>query len=220
MIEIFWPGAGRRRAKPSLESIRFNTKGFSYDGELETGRVRVWHTQDGDGVGLYFLRESPDVRILEDPRAFYVHSAEAFDGRLIEFSVLKVAGYSVHRIIIKFRQYEPSAMTYVGSLTVPFRDFSFTLKAQCEERGIIGARETILLDRAFAAGEASIQGDRLQLPVEWNPDAEDFDAEFPTHPISRLRRILAQVGGSLAIDPKLGACPTFPVPREPPDLPT
>jgi len=205
-----------RGPKPSLDSIWFNTTGFRYDGELEPGRLRVWYTQEGDGVGLYFLSDRPSlprVRTVEDLRAFYVRDAEALDGHVIEFSVLKVARYSVHRIIIKLRQYEPSAMTYVGSLTIPFRDFSFTLKVQCEEREIIGAREAILLDRAFAVGDASIQDERLQLPVGWNPDAEEFDAEFPTHPISRLRRVLVQVGGSLAIDAKLADCPVFTLPE-------
>jgi len=39
-------------------------------------------------------------------------------------------------------------MNYLGSLAIPFAEFSFILKIQCAERGITGIRETFLLAQA------------------------------------------------------------------------
>jgi hypothetical protein len=39
-----------------------------------------------------------------------------------------------------------TGVTYLGSLTIPFRDFSFVIKVQCWEEGITGLREALLFD--------------------------------------------------------------------------
>src|SRR5262245_66337926 len=44
-------------------------------------------------------------------------------------------------------------MVYIGSIILPFHDFSYVLKIQCLELGTTGFRDAIVLDRMMAAGE-------------------------------------------------------------------
>jgi hypothetical protein len=128
-------------------------------------------------------------------------------------SVLRVAGCPAIKVIFKVPQ-KPSGMTYVGSLTIPFRDFSFVVKVQCEERGITGGREAVLLTRWLETHDLpAVLGDPTDLP-DWHPESEEFDAEFPGHPISRVRRVLRRVCDSLVIDEGVASAAGFPLPAE------
>jgi hypothetical protein len=103
------------------------------------------------------------------------------------------------------------AARYLGSITLPFRDFSFVIKGQCQEQGITGARETILGNEGLRDGTVSIQGDKIVLHG-WSCDDEQFDNRFPQHPLSRLRRELRLIAGSIRIEPSVKAAPPFQLP--------
>lgn len=188
----------------SLSSIRFDTTGYEARGELITGQLRAWYTPEGDGLGLFFFAAPPDMpagaRTADDLRAAHAAEIRPSGGRIVEVSTLPIDGCQAVKVIFKTAQ-EPSGLTYVGSVTIPFRDFSFVIKIQCEEHSPTGLRETILLNRRLAAGEMptlDVDG-RMQLPG-WDPDHESFDAEFPWHPLSRLRKVLGHVAGTVTID--------------------
>lgn len=199
---------------PSLNAVRFDTTGYESRGEPRPGQVRVWFTPDGDGVGLYYFPVPPDLPVassVDELREFYASGLERGGGRMVETSVFKFGACAAVRLIFKTPQ-QPSGMTYVGSVTIPFRDFSFVIKVQCEERGTTGIREAVLLDRRLRAGDVpSVSGGRMELPG-WNPDAEEFDSEFPAHPVSRLRKVLRQVCGSLDVEPEVASLPGFHLP--------
>src|SRR5262249_15378459 len=155
MFGLFKRGSSGGGSKLSLDAVRFDTTGYESGGEPRPGQVRVWFTPDGDGLGLYLCPVPPDLppaRAVEELRAFYARSLEASGGRLVETAVLTVGGCAAVRVVFKAPQ-QPSGMTYVGSVTVPFRDFSFVVKVQCEERGTTGLREAVLLDRRLRAGD-------------------------------------------------------------------
>jgi hypothetical protein len=102
-------------------------------------------------------------------------------------------------------------MFYQGAFTLPFRDFSFVVKVQCREAGITGIREAILFDQRRAGG-AMPSLDKAGPPFpDWNPDAAEHDAKFPTHPISRLRRLLAHIAQSATMEETVRALPPFPL---------
>jgi hypothetical protein len=99
--------------------------------------------------------------------------------------------------------------SYLGSLTVPFRDFNFVLKCQCLERGTTGIKEAILLDRSWAAHEPKGEG---ELPPGWDPDAPRYDPEFPDHPVARARRTLDHVQKSFEVTSEVRKLPGFALP--------
>ena len=216
MFGLFKRGSGGGGSKPSLDSIRFDSIKYAAQGEPQPGKVRVWHTPQGDGLGVYFFPVPPNLPAnaasLDELAAFYRRLLGDSGGKLVEVAVITAGGCPAIRTILSVPQ-QPSGRTYVGSLTVPFRDFSFVVKCQCEEAAPTGFKEALLLDRSRAANEPmTIEGGRFHIPG-WNPDAPDYDAEFPDHPVARARRVLAHVAASLVVASEVRELPGFALPH-------
>jgi hypothetical protein len=202
--------------KPSLDAICFDTTGYASQGEPQPGKVRVWHTPEGDGLGMYFFPVPPDLPAnaasADELAAFYRRLLGDSGGNLVEARVVGAGGWSAVRTILSVPQ-QPSGRTCVGSLTVPFRDFSFVLKCQCPEHGPTGLKEALLFDRSRAANEPmTVECGRFHIP-EFDPNDLKHDAEFPHDPVARARRVLDHVAGSLAVAAEVRQCPGFALPR-------
>jgi hypothetical protein len=199
-------------AKPSLDAVRFDTTGYAFQGEPLPGQVRVWHTPDGDSLGVYFFPVPPDLPAnaasVDELAVFYDRLLGESGGKLVEVRVVVSGGCPTVRTILSVPQ-QPSGRTYVGSLTVPFRDFSFVLKCQCAEGGPTGLKEALLFARSRAANEPmQFKGGRFHIP-DWNPDHPKHDAEFPDHPVARVRRVFDQVARSLVVTGEVRELPGF-----------
>jgi hypothetical protein len=216
MFGLFKRGSGGGGGKPSLDAVRFDTAGYAVQSEPQPGKVRVWHTPEGDGLGVYFFPVPPDLPAnaasADDLAAFYRRLLGDSGGKLVEARVVVAGGCPAVRTILSVPQ-QPSGRTYVGSLTVPFRDFSFVLKCQCDEGGPTGLKEVLLFDRSRAANEPmQVEGGRFHIPG-WDPDDPKHDAEFPDHPVARVRRVLDHLAGSLVVAGEVRELPGFALPR-------
>lgn len=109
----------------SYNSISFDATGLTLQGEANG--ARIWHTEAGDGLGLFYFDKSPDIgadiNTLDALRHFYRNSVVPAGLGLIEVETLQIDGCLTVRTIFKSPQ-QPRGMTYIGSLTLPFRDFS------------------------------------------------------------------------------------------------
>jgi hypothetical protein len=194
---------------PSLSSIVFDTEDYQ-DVGVQDG-THVWHTPQGDGVGLFFFQLPPDLpknaRTEDELRQAFLTSLAC--GKLVELRLIAVDGHPSVQTIIKVPQ-QPSGMTYVGSIIIPFRDFSFVLKSQCHERGMTGMREAILLSKMLAKGD--VVRDDAGLPVGFSPDDHEYDAQFPKHPLSRLRSALQRFEQTLRLNESVKVLPPFELP--------
>src|SRR5208337_5681423 len=96
MFGLFRRGSGEGDSKPSLDAIRFNSTGYAAQGEPQPGKVRVWHTPQGDGLGLYFFPVPPDLPAnaasLDELAEFYQKMVRDSGGKLVEVSVLTAGG--------------------------------------------------------------------------------------------------------------------------------
>ena len=211
---------------PSLDSVTFDDTGFALQGDMDGSRV--WHSTSGGGIGLFFFDRPPDItatlEAVDDVREFYRRSATAAGLGVIEIDTLNVDGCLAVRTIFKAPQ-KPMGMTYVGSITLPFRDFSYVLKAQCSEQGMTGTREAVVLDAMIQSGNINLDGLPRGTISGWNQDPydpainapvmrnlsedEQYDAQFPDHPLSRVRSILKLVQPSLRLAPELKSAPPF-----------
>src|ERR1041385_5119570 len=215
LFGLFRRDSSIRGATPSLDAVRFDTTGFEFRGESQPGKVKVWHTPEGDGFGVYFFPVPPDlpanIASVDELAAFYIHRLADSGAKLVEARVLVAGGCKAARTILSIPQ-RPFGGTYLGSLTVPFRDFSFVLKCQCDEGGPTGLKEAELFERARAANEPMrIEGRRFHIPG-WDPDDPKHDVEFPDHPIARARRLLDHVAGSLVVADEVRELPCFALP--------
>jgi hypothetical protein len=204
------------RSAPSLNSIRFEVTGFSYQGELEGSRV--WHSSEGDGIGLFLFPVRPNLPenavSLGEFRDRVWEAVGNPQTKLVQISLPVINGCHTVEQIVKIRQ-EPHGFTYVGSIIIPFEEFSFVVKVQCLEYEMTGLREAVLMARALSDGTVSLtptENESAIITGDWNPDDERHDSTFPDHPLSRARRVLSEIKASLQIDSAIKGHPRFPLP--------
>ena len=188
----------------TLDAVTFDSTGHELKGDLRPGEVRVWYTPDGDGLGLYLFPIPPDLPANATSRdelvAFYVDQLAPAGGKLVELDLVAAAGMTVLRTIASLPG-ENDARVYVGAITLPFRDFSYVFKCQCDEEGVTGMKETLLRARALTQDVGTA-----------DPDDPAHDADYPAHPVARCRRALAHVASTLRIDDEVAKLPRFPLP--------
>lgn len=189
----------KRRPNASLDSVSFEVSRYTFGGE--DGDQRVWFTPDGDGLGVFFFPKPPNiphVRTTSELEQFYRSSVCNEEVKMVEFRLMQVLDVTSVWIVVKTPQ-EPSGMSYLGSVTIPFAEFSFVIKMQCEEHGITGVREASLMLKAQQDKTVAVDDDG-RISGDWQPDDVRYDEMFPTHPISRLRRELTSIIATVRIE--------------------
>ena len=208
----------------ALNAVRFDAQG--YESQRDHDLVRVWHTPAGDELGLSYHPLAPDIGArLEDLaglRRYYRAIAEAAGLGVIEIETLTIDRCRAVRALFKAPQ-EPQGRTYLGSLTLPFRDFSYVFKVHCAEVGATGLRDSLVFAKMMMEGSVSLspEGDAKGWLVDpYEPDLvgpmtrnqsehERFDTMFPTHPLSRARATLAHLAATVRVDESVRRAPPF-----------
>jgi hypothetical protein len=200
----------------SFDSVQFDNRVYTLLGNING--PRVWHTEEGDVISLYYCNKPPeipaDIHRPNDLRAAYGKSLHADGFGLVDIETPLVDGLVIIRMVYKSPQ-QPSGMTYFGTLTIPLRDFSYILKVQCAEQGETGLREAYVRDTLITSGEidlalatvGSIPGwienarntEASTLLMRNRSEDDKYDSAFPDHPLSRLRTILGQIQQSLTV---------------------
>ena len=214
---------------PSLDDVSFDTSSLEFQGSFD--EARVWSTARGDPVSLHYFPVAPDIAAdtsdIQALRKFAREHLSAVGGVLITLDTFVVDRVLSARQLVKVPQ-EPSGMTYIGSVTVPFRDFSFVLKIGGREHGITGMRDTLVCQEMIQAGIVSLDPDAgvirgwTQDPYDStirdgsfpnHSEAETYDTRFPEHPLSRVRPLLKTLSESLSLNERIRALPPFVYPR-------
>ena len=207
-----------------LDRVTFEATGFSAEGDRDG--IRVWRSASGDGIGLYHFSVPPDIGAdldsVEAARAFYRRLVSASGLAIIEIETPTIQGRRCLRTIFKAPQ-QPTGMTYLGSLTLPFRDFSYVLKVTCVEQGVTGVRDALVFDEFLKRGAVSISDDggiegwmedpydaSLRAPFMRNrAESREYDATFPQHPLSRARHMLDRLQETVTLARALDTAPSF-----------
>jgi hypothetical protein len=75
-------------AEPSLDAVCFDTTGHAAHGKPQPGRVRVWHTPEGNGLSMCFFPVPPDlpanVASVDELVAFHQRPLGESGGKLVE----------------------------------------------------------------------------------------------------------------------------------------
>lgn len=197
----------------SIRSIQFDISGWRILEQSEN--CITWEKEPSDVLFLHYFPIPPDIPCplgeLGALRDSYRKGVSQSNGGLVSVHVIRVQGVLGTRTLFKFPQ-KPTGMAYVGSLTFPFREFSFVIKVQCPEVGVTGMREAAVLDRLMSTGEVSVDAHKRKIhgwaqdPYDPSYDgpslmnrAEDvrYDTEFPEHPLSRARTFLTHVTNTI-----------------------
>ena len=212
-----------QEGKSWASPITFDDREFTYQGQREG--ALIWATSMGDSLGLHYYPIPPDIHAdpdkIDELRRFYRGTANGAELGVIEIESRLIDGCRAVRTIFKAAQ-RPSGRTYLAALTFPFRDFSYVLKLQCEERGATGMRDTFVLNEMLSSGEVKLEENKMQ---GWLDDPYDsaetgpmtrnkserpeFDAVVPDHPLSRARAILNRLERTVAISDALKRQPRY-----------
>ena len=210
---------------PSLDSLNFNTLGLRSQDENEN--ARSWLTDEGDNLTLYFYEEVPDIEAdtgeITQIRSFYRNFAELNNAAILQVDSMEKSGLHFLYQIMKTPQ-EEGGTAYVGTITFPFRDYSYVIRVQCLEKSEIGFREAEILAEKVRDGTVSVN-EQSQSLKGWSADPynktvvtrqmanisenSEYDVRFPDHPLSRLRRQLRHILSSVILDQELLQAPAY-----------
>jgi hypothetical protein len=186
--------------------------GWSED--TSRGELRVWRNPQGDVLTLALRTEAalglPPASDEIAVRRFARGLAESRAAGLIEANAAEGAlGMTVGLI---YKRLQKPAYVFTGMLLVLKGDASQVWTAVAGEQGTTGVREAVVTTQLFNAGEMTIEGyesswaqdpydpaysgvDRSVL--RFVSDDERYDQQFPQHPLSKLRRLMAALPGSV-----------------------
>lgn len=190
--------------------------------QQEDGHHSLYANTAGDYLSLHYFPVVPDIDAdLTDSdslRAFYRRITARINGAMLEVDAAQLAGLPAVCALLKLKV-ESGELAFVGSYTLPFADCSYVIKVESKEAGPTGMREAAVL----AQMSPELSGDGKVAGWEQDPYAPDhksafmcnksddpqYDHLFPEHPLSKVRRYLAQLQDDIALDASLHALAPF-----------
>ncbi|MFI2348115.1 hypothetical protein ACH492_13910 [Streptomyces sp. NPDC019443] len=181
----------------------------------------VWTNDEGDVLSLHFFGLPPDLPASLDDgpalRGALTRLTAEAGGGLIEASVKSLgqlpAQLPALKQILKLPlPGQPSGQAFIGSFTVPRGNCSTVVKIQAPERGMTGMREAMVM--------AQVGHDNYFRPHPYAPEVQgglpfhaadhaQWDAQFPDHPLTRVRRTLDALTEAVRVVPEFAALPPF-----------
>ena len=211
--------------KNKLDLISVETPNSKPD-ELSNNK-KVFYLNDYDDLSINLFDYPPDITAKNDTefelQNNYRKLAYESGGAIIEVKKVKLGSFDTIKVIMKMPK-KPSGMNYIGSYTIPFKNFSYVVKVQCSEQGITGIRDTVVFEMMIRNGTVKINDekgilegwmsdpydDSIHLPFMMNlSESEEFDNMFPKHPLSRVRKYLKHIEETIKIDESLLKEPKF-----------
>lgn len=203
---------------PGQPPVMFDTSG------MEAVAPSTWRDANGDVTQVVPIELVPDLpaplhdlaRLRRELAITYARGG----GALVECDVIELDGVPAVRQILKIKfPNQPTGLVFTGILLAPKANGAVILKAQCPEYGTTGMREAMTMARvgpqAFFTPSPFAPGVDLQgmggLPNNV-ADGPEHDAQFPQHPLTRLRRLLTRMQSTARVADTFRALPPFPGP--------
>lgn len=170
----------------------------------------------GDQVSLNYFDLVPDLPAPLEDIAKLRHDLARITGEvgcLVEAHVADFGGMPALFQVVKLPiPNQPTGQAFLGSFTVPRASCSAVLKIQAVEQGTTGVREAVLMAQLGHEGwfrphpyAPDLQG---RLPFHRGDDPR-WDAQFPGHPLSRVRAWAHHAARTAQVDHRFAALPPF-----------
>lgn len=210
----------------SIESVSFDNSNM--EAKSATDIEKSWFSHKNKvEIVLHFFDKAPDIPAnLSDISALrdnFRDGITSMGGGLIKADTLLIDGVLCIEAVFKTPQ-KPHGMTYFAALTIPFANNSFVLKITAQEFGITGMRDSLVFEQLRASKQIQVDADS-EFPKGWmedpykpewqapclrnKADDEIYDEKFPDHPLSRLRKEISQIKGTLRFSEELKASAKF-----------
>lgn len=194
--------------------------------ELDSNK-KVFYLNDYDDLSINYFNLTPDITAKNDTDVELQNNYRkvAYESRaaIIEVKKVKLGVFDSIKTIFKFPM-QPQGMAYIGSYTIPFKNFSYVIKVQCIEQGTTGIRDNTIFELMIKNGKVKLNPEKhtvegwmkdpydesVHLPLMMNlSESEEFDSQFPEHPLSRMRVFLKHIEETIKIDDSLLNEPKF-----------
>lgn len=166
----------------------------------------------------------PDLATLNDIKTVrdnYRDLLAEIGGGLVAVDYINLKGYPAVRSIFKLPK-QNGGVIYIGSITLPFAEHSYVIKVQAAEAGITGIRDSSVSMQLLNSGEIEV-GDNGFVGWVADPyepsfvhgllrnisDDEEYDAQFPNHPLSIVRNMLRQIEAEVVLGEELKTIEQF-----------
>ena len=138
--------------------------------------------------------------------------AEGGEGGLIELRLDR--GALGNTVAFIYKRLQRPAYVFTGMLVVLAAQSRYVWTVVSGERGMTGVREAVITAELLKAGTLTIESYRRSWAkdpydvsysgvdrsvLRFISDDEQYDARFPEHPLSKVRRILASLPASILI---------------------
>ncbi|WP_244162930.1 hypothetical protein [Streptomyces bungoensis] len=180
----------------------------------------VWTDAAGIILSVHFFPLVPDLPAplheLERLRFERARDVARAGGGLIEAVAGTVDGVTALRQLIKMPLGSRPGQAFIGSWTLPKDRCSTVVKVQAAEGATTGLREAVVADRVEPAnyfrphpytGDGQLGG----LPYHV-ADLEQWDAQFPDHPLTLVRAALHRITPTVELHEQFKVLPPFPGP--------
>jgi len=199
------------KSKTSINSITFPNFGWKLNRE-EKG-LRQWTNDDQSLVLSYnFFDDRPDIPTinnLPELRDYYRTMLAEIKGGIIQVDQIDLGENQVIKTVFKIPR-KSGGMVYLASLTIPFKTCSYVIKIQAIEGNTTGIRESVvaaklLHEENLQAGDENWSSDPYEKGITEGTlmnRAEEvkYDSEFPVHPLSLSRKLIAEIELKLTFD--------------------
>jgi len=206
-----------KNKKVNINSITFPT--FDWEVIKEDEYFKQWMNKEQTvALSINYFNSKPDLPYLNEidvVREFYRKELSNHNGGLIEVNIKEIESYKTIKTLFKISQ-EPTGISYLASLTFPFKNHSFVVKIQSLEYGMTGIREAEITDSLLQNNELTLSGDNY---LEWSKDPykkefsegllmnlseqEIYDSLYPNHALSKARKLLNSIESKLTFDDEL-----------------
>ncbi len=184
--------------------------------EALTEQTRMWRSSQGDVLSLAIADGALDIpppSDIDGLRMWCRAMAESRAAGLIEMQL--GTGRLGATVGFIYKRLEIPAYLFTGMLLVPRDDDFFVWTVVSGEREMTGAREAIVTTQLLDAGRLTIEEYKrswAQDPYDANyagvdrsvlrfvSDDECYDEQFPEHPLSKVRRVLATLPSAVRIE--------------------
>jgi hypothetical protein len=197
--------------------------------------AKGWESVTCDQMTLVTVLRDPGFPALDDLpalRLYYKQFLIKQSGALIACDVIGETDKRLVRVISKGPSGKGQGMRYAGSLLAPVGKFLVSVVITGDEDNLTGVREAVMLAELLSqAGPAEQrQWAEGQIPIEWKferyepgtrgpwayllSDDEKYDARFPDHPLTRVRRWLRRLERTFRITAEAPVVATPQAPKE------
>src|SRR5215472_4177045 len=206
-----WRSAAASSPGKSIRGIRLTLTGWTNQDS------RTWRDSDGDLLGLDVCAriDYPFGSDEMEQRRWCRELAEGRDGGLIEMQRIDCGAGSSAKLIYKRRQVQTTGYAYTGMLITPVELGFFIWTIVAGERGTSGLREALVTASLLKTGKLRLEDyERCWFQDPYEPaykgvdrivlhsmsDDEIYDEQFPSHPLSKVRHVLAMLPSAVQFD--------------------